>query len=110
VSNAELAGLDEKERSAENTRRRRLVDQAKRRDDALRRILGDPTSRPYLEELLDHCGIYRSAFRDDVRDEARVLGVQSVGLKIIGDIARAAPDALSGVLVRQAPTTEGETT
>lgn len=60
---------------------------------ALSTMLSDPEGRAYVYDILDFCGVFRSAFSTDPLRMAFNCGTQSVGLWVMSDMESVNPGA-----------------
>lgn len=79
---------------------------AKRRDRAHDAVLGAlmerAEGRAWLWELLGFCGVFQSSFAPNALEMARREGQRNVGLRLLAEINRVAPDGYMQMLKEQA--------
>ncbi len=75
-----------------NLRRRQAGRKEKQKGDFLARVLSEKEGRAWLWSLLEFTGPMRSSFAGDPYQTAFNEGQRNVGLKIMSDIMKAAPE------------------
>lgn len=61
-------------------------------DIALREIMGTPTGRSWIWDLLSKCGVRRTPMRDSERMTHFALGEQNIGLQVEAQIQKVCPE------------------
>lgn len=61
-------------------------------DEVLAQLMSRPEGRRWLYSVLEMCHIFHTPFSDNPTQMAFNVGVQNVGIRLTGDVARAAPE------------------
>jgi hypothetical protein len=61
-------------------------------DSALRNLLNTTPGRRWVWQLLCECGVFASSFRDSALVMAFEEGKRNVGLRLLADVMRVAPE------------------
>lgn len=78
--------------------RQRERDAAKLADSDLKWMLSEPAGRRFLWKLMSDCGVFKSSFHPSSQIYFNE-GVRSVGLNILSDLTRLAPEAFPQMML-----------
>lgn len=90
------------ERNARRKAEREAAALQRQRDQVLFDLLGAPAGRDWVYDLLSRCGIYQIGFVPGQPDSTAFnLGQRNIGLGLMADITRVAPDLYVEMLQEQ---------